>query len=73
MYREANYVERVRAEQKLSYRDAVQVAQHEASVGNANRQNTTLAHSTRSTPHSQSNRNSQTVYRASNLALTAHS
>ena len=72
VYREAKYVERVRAEQKLSSRDAVQVVQREAGVGNANRQNTPLTHSTRSTHQSQPNQNSQTVYRTSNLALTAH-
>ena len=72
VYREAKHVERVRAQQKLSYRGAVQVVKHEAIVGNANGQNTSLTHSTRSTPHSQPNQNSQTVCRTSTLALTAH-
>ena len=72
VYREAKHVERVRAQQKLSYRGAVQVVKHEAIVGNANGQNTSVAHSNRSTPHSQPSQNSQTVYRTSNLAFTSH-
>ena len=70
VYREAKHVERVRAEQKLSYRDAVQMVQQEARVANTNRQSTTVPSvSTRN--GIQSNQNSQTRYNTNNLTSTA--